>query len=819
MPYHFELHPPNAASFVYTGPDGTFSLLEVPQNTSYTLVIQAGKWRRQFPVDVAADAVSGLTLQMPADHTQGDIPMIAIATGSADSLECVLREMGIADSEFTDDNGGTNPNGRIHLYQGNGAVLLPSPVVPPTENALINNASTLSQYDMVMFPCLGGAVKQTTAAMSNLVSYANLGGRVFATHYSDVWLDSAAPYNSQFLPSVANWNADLAGNYQLPDGIATVNTGFTDGATFAAWLPYAGALYNNTPGQIAISTLRHDFTTVNPPTQPWLTLNNAVGNPQMQFTFNTPVGAAADKQCGRVLYTEYHVFNASGASGTVFPKECPASHSMIGQEKMLEFALFDLSSFVTPVVVPSLTISFSPSPLTVKQGDSADQVTVNLTNTSTNAPIYSSAVLTFKLPAGLAAAALTDSTGGWTCTVGTLTCMRTNSIAPGDSDPVTLTVSVPPYGGGSGTSGLIVATVSSPNFSNDVTASDTVIFQQPPAITWATPAPVTYGTALSGTQLNASSQVAGTFSYSPAAGTVLSIGQHTLTATISPTDTVNYTTSTANVTLTVIPATPVVKLSVNTNPQFLTYAVTFTATVSSTASTPTGTVAFYDGATQMGPGTVTAGVATYTSSSLTTGIHSISAVYSGDTNYQTASSDTLAETIEDFTLALSGGSGAGSVTVSPGAVAAYPLVLTPVGGSRMPAAISLSVTGLSFGATAAFSPASVAIGSAAANVTLKVTLPGQAAAKPLDGPFRKGSLPVALGLILLPFAARLRKAARRWRKLVVLALASAALALGLNGCGGGVTLSPETYTLTITAASGSLSHSMTVKMIVQSASH
>ena len=49
-----------------------------------------------------------------------------------------------------------------------------------------------------------------------------------------------------------------------------------------------------------------------------------------------------------------------------------------------------------------------------------------------------------------------------------------------------------------------------------------------PAITWATPAAITYGTALSATQLNASSTVAGTFVYTPAAGAVLTAGPQTL---------------------------------------------------------------------------------------------------------------------------------------------------------------------------------------------------------------------------------------------------------------------------------------------------
>ena len=175
----------------------------------------------------------------------------------------------------------------------------------------------------------------------------------------------------------------------------------------------------------------------------------------MQMTFNTPVGAPAASQCGRVLYNEYHVFNASSAPATSISRRVPnVARTMSPQEEMLEYALFDLSSFVTPVVVPTLSIAFSPSPLIVKQGDSADQVTINVTNTSSTTEIYSSVVLTLTLPAGLTATALTDSTGGWICTVGTLTCTRTTSIAAGASDSVTLTVSVPAYTSGSSTHGI-----------------------------------------------------------------------------------------------------------------------------------------------------------------------------------------------------------------------------------------------------------------------------------------------------------------------------------------------------------------------------
>ncbi len=77
-------------------------------------------------------------------------------------------------------------------------------------------------------------------------------------------------------------------------------------------------------------------------------------------------------------------------------------------------------------------------------------------------------------------------------------------------------------------------------------------------ISWNTPAPIAYGTALSGTQLNARASVAGTFTYTPAAGAVLKAGPQILTAVFTPTDTKNYSAAKATVQLTVTKASPVI---------------------------------------------------------------------------------------------------------------------------------------------------------------------------------------------------------------------------------------------------------------------
>jgi len=79
-----------------------------------------------------------------------------------------------------------------------------------------------------------------------------------------------------------------------------------------------------------------------------------------------------------------------------------------------------------------------------------------------------------------------------------------------------------------------------------------------PTITWSTPPAITYGTTLSATQLDATASVAGSFVYTPALGTLLSAGAQKLSVTFTPTDTTNYTTATASVTLTVNQVTPVI---------------------------------------------------------------------------------------------------------------------------------------------------------------------------------------------------------------------------------------------------------------------
>src|SRR5207253_2859732 len=77
-------------------------------------------------------------------------------------------------------------------------------------------------------------------------------------------------------------------------------------------------------------------------------------------------------------------------------------------------------------------------------------------------------------------------------------------------------------------------------------------------IAWTSPVAIAYGIPLSTTQLNATTPTAGTFTYSPTAGTLLDAGVHTLSVGFAPADAADYFAATATVQLTVNKATPAI---------------------------------------------------------------------------------------------------------------------------------------------------------------------------------------------------------------------------------------------------------------------
>ena len=177
------------------------------------------------------------------------------------------------------------------------------------------------------------------------------------------------------------------------------------------------------------------------------------------------------------------------------------------------------------------------------------------------------------------------------------------------------------------------------------TASATVhinVLQATPVITWSNPADITYGTALSGTQLNASVNVGGSKVYTPASGTTLGVGTfQALLVDFTPTDGTDYTTQTKTVHINVLQAGSTTVNVTSGTPSSYGVSVTFTATVTGAGVTPTGTVTFHEGGTNfcVGVALSVGGVATCATSTLGVGSHTMTATYSGDANYIGSSGD------------------------------------------------------------------------------------------------------------------------------------------------------------------------------------
>jgi len=356
-----------------TDANGRFVLDNVPVVANLPIVIQVGKWRREIKVPTVTACVdnpitdANLT-RLPRTKAEGHIPKIALTTGGSDALECLLRKIGIADAEFTTDTG----TGRVNLYIGGRpdassslgtdrfATTLNGGAVFPQATTLWGNTTKMLGYDIVALSCEGSQYADVKMPFyANMKRYADSGGRIFASHLHFNWLwKGPAPW-----PMTAAYTGGSQEAQDPPNpSTATIDTTFPKGAALADWLAANGA--SPTRGQIQIYDSAHSVSAVTPPTQRWIYLPTnpnwtSQGTSTQYMTFNTPVEAAADAQCGRVVHTDLHVKAAPaaageskdksdpGANGTPFPTGC-TSVTLSAQEKALEFLFFDLSACLQP---------------------------------------------------------------------------------------------------------------------------------------------------------------------------------------------------------------------------------------------------------------------------------------------------------------------------------------------------------------------------------------------------------------------------------------------------------------------------------------
>lgn len=343
-----------------TDDTGSFRLDNLPAGDNIPVVIQLGKWRRQIVIPrvapcVANDAAPTET-RLPRNKSEGDIPRIAITTGDADTMECLVRKLGIDDSEIGNDGDAT----RIKLYHGDGTPSFKGGFAGGNGNmaeasTLWNSLDKLKENDIVFFSCEGAQLPNNGSAKSPealdaVKAYADLGGRVFASHWHNIWISGKfqggvdEPDQALWKPVASEW-----GDFGSDDDPVTMSIDEISnpkGASFANWMVNVGA--STTRGKFPIIQWRTTARNLDTSKAERWVYTEGQDNTAQMFQFTTPIEQPLDARCGKVVFSDMHV-SLDPSTVNAYPTNCvggEANLTMSEQEKALAFMFFDIGSCV-----------------------------------------------------------------------------------------------------------------------------------------------------------------------------------------------------------------------------------------------------------------------------------------------------------------------------------------------------------------------------------------------------------------------------------------------------------------------------------------
>ena len=328
--------------------------------------------------------------------------------------------------------------------------------------------------------------------------------------------------------------------------------------------------------------------------------------------------------------------SASGLPNGVTAGFSPASVTPAANSSAGSILTLTASSTATP--------GSYPVTVTGTSGSSTNSSSIDLTVTqATMAPTVTVTPSAFSITAaqGLTVTVSVSGGGGNPTPTGTVTLSSgvyssaTTTLVSGSA-----TISIPAGSLAVGSNKLAVSyapdVASSSTYTSASGGSTVTVTKATPTIAWNTPSPITYGTALSATQLDANATVAGIFVYAPALGAILGVGTQTLSVTFTPSDTADYTPGTQTVSLLVNKATPEVAATPSASSITSAQALSVTVVVSNGSGTltPTGTVTlagsgYNSAATALSRGSATVDIPT---GSLATGNDTLTASYAPDSS-------------------------------------------------------------------------------------------------------------------------------------------------------------------------------------------
>jgi hypothetical protein len=217
-----------------------------------------------------------------------------------------------------------------------------------------DSLDNLKKYDIVLHSCEGSygsydannppMSAKSPAARKALQDFADMGGRVFASHWHTYWFENGTPP----FQSIATFNhrAGLPNPYD-----ATIDQSFDGGRALATWMTNVGG--STTPGMVTIaqdaSQRLVDAATGGTTSQRWIYASTLDPQSVQYLNATTPIPGG---NCGRVVLSDIHVSAGSPGSdmpATPFPGGCITT-DLSPQEKVIEYMFFDIASCVQPII-------------------------------------------------------------------------------------------------------------------------------------------------------------------------------------------------------------------------------------------------------------------------------------------------------------------------------------------------------------------------------------------------------------------------------------------------------------------------------------